>query len=173
MREAETVGGAVRRAAAVARRRRSSVGRVTSGSRTLWEEGDRPGHEVAALTVALLLTAATVDLALDGRLGLLFDLVFVTVCVAAALLVRPADFFTVGVLPPLAMLVTVVLLAVAQPASVAHAQDGVVQATVSGLSGHATALVVGYLLCLGTLALRNQAQAKRSGSPAPRRTSSG
>ena len=151
---------------------------VTSGSRTLWESGEEPGHEVAALAIALLLTATTIDLALADRLGLLFDLAFVTVCARAALMVRPADFFTVGVLPPLAMLATVALLAVAEPAAVAHRQDGVVQATVSGLSGHAIALVIGYLLCLGVLALRNQiggrrVQANRSGSPAPRRTISG
>ena len=152
---------------------------MTSGSRTLWEQGEEPGHEVAALAVALLLTAATVDLALADRLGLLFDLTFVTVCARAALMVRPAGFFTVGVLPPLAMLTCVALLAVAEPAAVAHEQDGVVQATVSGLSGHAIALVIGYLLCLGVLAIRNQAggnnqaQANRSGSPAPRRTISG
>ena len=93
-------------------------------------------------------------------------------------MVRPAGFFTVGVLPPLAMLACVALLAVAEPAAVAHQQDGVVQATVSGLSGHAIALVIGYLLCLGVLAIRNQVggnqvQANRSGSPAPRRTISG
>ncbi len=156
---------------------------MTSGSRTLWEQGEEPGHEVAALAVALLLTATTIDLALADRLGLLFDLTFVTVCARAALMVRPAGFFTVGVLPPLAMLACVALLAVAEPASIAHEQDGVVQATVSGLSGHAIALVIGYLLCLGVLALRNQvrgnqvgpseAQANRSGSPAPRRTISG
>ncbi|KAA1425991.1 DUF6542 domain-containing protein [Nocardioides antri] len=146
---------------------------MTSASRTLWEEGDEPGYQVAALAVALLLTATTVDLLLGARLGLLFDLVFVTVCAAAALRVRPADFFTVGVLPPLAMLVTVTLLAIAEPGSIAHEQDGVVQATVSGLSRHAIALVIGYLLCLGVLAVRNQAQAKRSGSPAPRRSTSG
>jgi len=151
---------------------------VTSGSRTLWEQGEEPGHEVAALAVALLLTATTIDLALADRLGLLFDLTFVTVCARAALMVRPAGFFTVGVLPPLAMLTCVALLAIAEPAAVAHEQDGVVQATVSGLSGHAIALVIGYLLCLGVLAIRNQVagnqdQANRSGSPAPRRTISG
>lgn len=147
---------------------------MTSAAPTLWEQGDDPGHEVAALTVALLLTATTIDLALADDLGLLFDLAFVTVCAVAALRVRPADFFTVGVLPPLAMLSAVVLLAFAEPAAIAHAQDGVVQATVSGLSGHAIALVIGYLLCLSVLAVRNQVQAqKRSGSPAPRRSTSG
>lgn len=150
---------------------------MTSAARTLWE-GDEPGHEVAALAVALLLTATTIDLALADQLGLLFDLTFITVCARAAIMVRPANFFTVGVLPPLAMLAAIVLLAFAEPAAIAHAQDGAVQATVSGLSGHAIALVIGYLLCLAVLAVRNkvgnnQAQANLSGSPAPRRTSSG
>ena len=150
---------------------------MTSASRTLWEQGEEPGFEVAALAVALLLTAVTIDLALADDLGLLFDLAFVTVSAGAALRVRPTDFFTVGVLPPLAMLLAVVLLAFAEPASIAHARDGVVQATVSGLSAHAIALVIGYLLCLGVLAVRNQVQARtaqnRSGSPAPRRSTSG
>jgi len=150
---------------------------VTSAARTFWD-GEEPGHEVAALAVALLLTATTIDLALADHIGLLFDLTFVTVCARAALMVRHSDFFTVGVLPPLAMLAAVVLLAIAEPGSIAHERDGAVQATVSGLSGHAVALVIGYLVVLGVLALRtqirgNQVQANRSGSPAPRRTSSG
>ncbi len=145
---------------------------MTSAARTLWE-GDEPGHEVAALAIALLLTATTIDLALADELGLLFDLTFVTVCARAAFMVRPSSFFTVGMLPPLAMLSAILLLAFVEPAAVAHAQDGAVQATVSGLSNHAIALVIGYLVCLGILAARNQVQANRSGSPAPRRTSSG
>jgi hypothetical protein len=150
---------------------------VTSAPRTLWEQGEEPGYQVAALAVALLLTATVLDVALGGDIGLLFDLAFVTVCATAALRVRSADFFTVGVLPPLAMLLAVLLLAIADPGSVAHDDDGVVQATVSGLSTHAVALVIGYLLCLGVLAVRNQvlqrANQKRSGSPAPRRRISG
>lgn len=146
---------------------------MTSAARTLWEQGEEPGHEVAALAIALLLTAATVDLALADRLGLLFDLTFVTICARAALMVRPRDFFTVGVLPPLAMLTSVALLAVAEPGSIARAEDGFVQATVSGLSNHAIALASGYLVCLAVLAIRNQVQTNRSGSPAPRRSSSG
>ncbi|HWJ82153.1 MAG TPA: DUF6542 domain-containing protein [Nocardioides sp.] len=124
---------------------------------TIWEEGREPGHEIAALVVALLLTATTLDVLLSQPLGLLFDLVFVTLCVGAALAVRPRDFFAVGVLPPLAMFATVLLLAIAQPEAVAHPQDGVVQATVTGLSRHGVALAVGYFLCLGLLALRRRA----------------
>jgi hypothetical protein len=129
--------------------------------RTVWDEGRTPGHEVAALVVAVLLTVLVVDLLLSEGLGLLFDLAFVTACTWAAMAVRPADFFTVGVLPPLAMLVSVAVVAIAEPAAIAHARDGALQATVSGLSGHAVALVVGYLLCLAVLALRHHLQRGR------------
>jgi len=128
----------------------------TDRAPTIWEEGREPGYAVASLTVAVLLTATAVDVLLSESLGLLFDLTFVTACVFAALAVRPADFFAVGVLPPLAMLGTIVLLALTDPATVAHPTDGVVQATVSGLSAHSVALVSGYLLCLGALAVRRQ-----------------
>ncbi|WP_377321188.1 DUF6542 domain-containing protein [Pimelobacter simplex] len=122
--------------------------------RTLWEEGRRPGRDVVSLAVALLLTATVLDLLLSDGLGLLFDLAFVTVCVGAALAVRPSDFFAVGVLPPLAMFAIVLLLALTDPGSVARADDNAVQATVSGLSRHAVALVLGYGACLGLLAAR-------------------
>lgn len=123
---------------------------------TIWEEGREPGNEIAALVVALLLTATVLDLLLSHPLGLLFDLAFVTLCVGAALSVRPRDFFVVGVLPPLAMLTTVLLLAISEPDAVAESGDGVVQATVSGLSRHSVALVVGYFLCLALLAVRRR-----------------
>jgi hypothetical protein len=149
-------------------------------ARTLWEEGREPGRQVVALGVALALTVAAIDLALVGRLSLFFDLCFVALCLVVALAVRPTDFFTVGVLPPLIMVTVFALLGATRPEAVAHPEDGVVQAVVSGLSHHSGALVVGYVLCLACLAVRQrvaqpgQAQASnRSGSPAPRRTTSG
>lgn len=126
------------------------------GPRTIWDEGRTPGREVAALLLAVLLTVLVVDLLLSDRLGLLFDLAFVTLCTFAALAVRPGDFFDVGVLPPLAMLVSVALLAVAEPGAVAEAEDGFVQATVSGLSTHGVALALGYGVCLAVLAVRRR-----------------
>ncbi|TNM46029.1 hypothetical protein FHP29_03555 [Nocardioides albidus] len=122
--------------------------------RTLWEEGHRPGREVVALVVALLLTATVLDLVLSEGLGLFFDLAFVTVCVGAALAVRPSDFFPIGVLPPLAMALVVVLLGFSDRASIARNDDGIVQAVVAGLSRHGIALALGYAACLGLLALR-------------------
>jgi hypothetical protein len=106
---------------------------------------------------ALVLVAVVLVSLIIGRLGLFFDLAFVVVCIAAALAVRPQDFFTVGVLPPLLLAATVTAVAVVDPAAVARADDAVAQAVVSGLAHHAIALVIGYALTLGVIALRQVA----------------
>lgn len=157
--------------------REAYFGEVTE-ARTLWEEGREPGRQVVALGVAVALTVVVADVALTGRVSLFFDLCFVALCVALALAVRPTDFFTVGVLPPLIMIGVFILLGIARAEAIAHPDDGVVQAVVSGLSHHSGALVAGYILCLATLAYRQHfthstAHSKRAGSPAPRRTTSG
>lgn len=153
--------------------------------RTLWEEGHESGRQVVVLGVALALTFTALDLLIFGRLTVLFDIGFVLMCVAVALLVRPRDFFTVGVLPPLLMVGSFVLIGIARPAAIADAGDGAVQAIVSGLSHHAGALIVGYALSLGVLAIRHRVlrhraldqrerqASNRPGSPAPTRTTSG
>jgi hypothetical protein len=102
------------------------------------------------------------DLLVTGGLTLLFDAAFVLVCVAAALAVRPRDFFVVGVMPPLLMAGTVLVLAVVAPGAVADPRDGIIQALVSGLAHQAGALVTGYVLALAVLALR-QVALKNSG----------
>ncbi len=127
-----------------------------SQTRTLWEEGREPGRQVVALGLALALTAVAVDMSLVGRVSLFFDLCFVALCVGLALVVRPTDFFTVGVLPPMLMVAVFTLLGLTRPDLIADPGDGVVQAVVSGLSRHSVALVVGYLLCLGCLAMRQR-----------------
>lgn len=121
--------------------------------RTLWEEGDRPGSEAASLAFAVLFTVAVIDLLLSGRLDGWFDLAFVVACAGAALGVRPTDFFVVGVLPPLAMATTMLVFST-DPATIAGAEDGVVQALTTGLADHSAALVIGYAVCLALLAVR-------------------
>lgn len=134
---------------------------------TLWEQGRHPGRLVVrAIGVALLLVALA-HVAFDAPLGLGFDLVFVLLCVAAALWVHPRDFFTVGVLPPILLGTLVLLLAVLDRDTVARADDGLVQALVSGLAHRAIGLAVGYGLALGILALR-QVAVRNSGSLRPR-----
>lgn len=130
-------------------------------SRTLWEEGHESGRQMVALGLALALTVAALDLVVTNHVGLLFDLGFVVVCLALALLVHPRDFFTVGVLPPLLMLATIWLLAVTRAESVARAGDGLAQAVISGLSHHSLGLVVAYLSSLAVLVVRVRVRIQR------------
>lgn len=132
------------------------MGVVNSG-RTLWEEGRQPGRQVVTLAVVGVLVVVVLDVLLTGQTTLFFDLAFVTTCVAAGLSVRRRDFFAVGVLPPLLMFGTVLILAVVARGAVADEVDGLIQAVVTGLAHHAGSLVCGYALTLGVLALRQQA----------------
>lgn len=137
-------------------------------AKTVWEQGHEPGRQVVALGLALALSVVAVDLLVTDRVGLLFDVAFVALSIALALLVRPSDFFTVGVLPPLVMVVVFVLLGATRPAAVGHPDDGVVQAVISGLSSHSLALVLGYGLCLVCLAVRQRFLGQRRSSATPR-----
>jgi hypothetical protein len=130
---------------------------TVSGRRTLWEEGRTPGRLVLVVVVLLTVAVVAAEVRLAGRLGIGFDVAFVPVVVAAALAVRPRDFFVVGVLPPLVLFGVVLALTLVHRAAVADPTDGPVQAVVSGLAHHATALVVGYGLTLTVLALRQVA----------------
>jgi hypothetical protein len=112
---------------------------------------------VLRAAVGALLIVVLVSLLFGNRLGLGFDVAFVVICVGAALAVRPDDFFTVGVLPPLLLATTVLALSVVDRAAVARPGDHLLQAVVSGLAHHALALVVGYALTLAILALRQVA----------------
>lgn len=125
-------------------------------TRTLWEEGREPGRQVVALGLAVALTAIVVDQLVVGRVSLFFDLCFIVLCVGLALAVRPTDFFTVGVLPPMLMVAVFALLGLTRPGMIAHPDDGVIQAVLSGLSRHSGALVLGYALCLACLAVRQR-----------------
>jgi hypothetical protein len=135
-------------------------GGVSTGAphrRTLWEEGRHPARLVVVAAGVVLVAVIAFDLLVFGRLGLPFDVVFVLACGAAALSVRPRDFFVVGVLPPLLMAAVVVGLAVVARGVVADRRDVLAQAVVSGLAHHSGALVAGYALTLVVLALRQVA----------------
>ena len=108
------------------------------------------------LGLAVALTAIVVDVGTVGHVSIFFDLCFVCLCLGLALAVRPTDFFTVGVLPPLIMVVVFTLLGFSRPGTIADPDDGVIQAVVSGLSRHSAALVIGYVLCLACLAIRQR-----------------
>lgn len=134
------------------------------------------GSRITRLSVLLGVLLVALDVAINDRLTLVFDVGFVALCVGAALAVRPRDFFRVGVLPPLLLLGFVVTLAVIERGWVADPGDGLVQGVVSGLTHRSSALFVGYLLALAVLAMRQHvasAHSKRVGSPAPTRATTG
>ena len=144
--------------AARARVGHAPVSRTRPQTRPRWE-GDTRGSEVAALASALVLTVAAAEVLVVGHLRLFFDLCFVVICLGAALMVRPRDFFTVGVLPPLLMFGTMVIVALNGPKVIATVHDGVVQAVVTGLAHHSFALFAGYAVCLLTLLARQRSAA--------------
>ena len=127
-----------------------------SATRTIWDAGRESGRQVIALGAAVALTITVLDLWLVGHVSLFFDLWFVVLCLGLALVVRRRDFFTVGVLPPMIMLGTFLLLAISRPGVIGRPHDGVVQAVVTGLAHHSVALLVGYAVCLGTLLARQR-----------------
>jgi hypothetical protein len=136
---------------------RAAVSTDAPHHKTLWEEGRRPGPLVAVAGGVVVLLVATLDLLIFHDVTLLTDIAFVGVCIAAALAVHPRDFFVVGVCPPLMLAGVFATLAVLARGSFAEPSDGFLQAIVSGLAHHAGALVVGYGLTLGLLALRQVA----------------
>ncbi|MDP3968589.1 MAG: hypothetical protein Q8Q02_09920 [Nocardioides sp.] len=113
---------------------------------------------------AVLVTMAALDVALTGRVGLFFDLVFISVCLAVAATVGRDAFPIVAVAPPVAMLVLCLALGTVAPGTVADATDGALQATVTGLANRAVALAAGYAVALGTILVRHS---NRVASPAP------
>jgi hypothetical protein len=136
---------------------------TVSSRRTLWEEGRHTGRLVTTVSGLALFVAVLVDLLIFGHLTRVFDMAFVLVCLGAALAVRPRDFFMVGVFPPLLMAGTILILALLDRGFVTDPRDGLIQAVVSGLAHHAGALVVGYVLTLATLAVR-QVAVRNSGT---------
>jgi hypothetical protein len=135
------------------------------------------GSRVMRLAVLVGLLVLALDLAINSRLTLVFDIGFVLLCLAAALAVRPRDFFHIGVLPPLLLLGFITLVASVHRAWVAEAGDGLIQGVVSGLAHRASGLLTAYLLALAVLAIRQRVlrrrYSKRAGSPAPTRATSG
>ena len=116
----------------------------------------------------ILLVTTLLSVLIGNNLGFAFDVVFVLVCIGAALWVRPRDFFMVGVMPPLLLAGTVALLAFFDRGAVARPDDTLVQAFVTGLAHHAGALVLGYALTLGLLALRQLALGRHGALRRPR-----
>lgn len=153
---------------------------------TLWEEGRWSGSRVTRFSIFASSLLVVTDLIVSSSIGLIFDSGFVVLCMVIALAIRPADFFAVGVLPPMLLLGLFVVLGVIDRGSIAPADDSLIQAVISGLAHHSGPLLAGYALALAILALRSRMMrrreaaepdledySKREVSPAPYRVISG
>ncbi|MET3961040.1 hypothetical protein ABIE44_000974 [Marmoricola sp. OAE513] len=145
----------------------------------MWEEGRWSGSRVTRFSIFACVLLVIADLVPGGGLDRIFDVGFVVLCIAIALAIRPSEFFTVGVLPPMLLLGLCSVLAVLHRSWIAASDDGLIQAVISGLAHHSGALLGGYVLCLGVLAIRSRvlrradgAHSKRDASPAPYRMTS-
>lgn len=120
-----------------------------------------PRGQVVLAAAAALTSAALLEIALRGHLGLLTSAALVLVSAAAALTIGSSDLFTAGVLPPLLTLALVLGVAVLRPSavSVAALDSGAatVQVLIAGFVDVAGALVVGHMLALGLVGLRARA----------------
>ena len=119
-----------------------------------------PGRGVCLFTLVAAGACAGVDLVLAGGITMFFDLCFVTLCLIAAMSVRRRDLFTTGVLPPFVFAAVVGVVAVLSPDTFVHF-GGASQAFMTGLAGHAPALVAGYLVALLTVGSRVSASRVR------------
>lgn len=144
-----------------------------SRSRAQWAWGDESESHVVVLGLAVALTVVALDHLMVGRLSLFFDLCFITLCLALAVRVREDGWFVMGLFPPVLMLAVFLLVGLTAPHLIAERDDGLVQAVISGLTHHSTALLAGYALSLVTWWRRHDQSSKREGSPDPTLSTSG
>jgi uncharacterized membrane protein len=116
-----------------------------------------PGRGVALSSTVATAACAGLDVALTGHLTLFFDLCFVVVCLVGAMGVSRADFFAVGVLPPGLFAATVAALSVLSPPALS-VTGTLSHVFLTGLTGHAGALVAGYAVALLTIGARLAAE---------------
>lgn len=129
---------------------------------TLWEEGRWSGSRVTRLALLACLLLLWADLLVGPGLGPLFGGGFVAVCIAAALAVRPDDFFRIGVLPPPLLVLTAAVGAALAPDRVAPPGDSYLQAVIGVVGAFAGPLLLGYLAAGGIVVLRYRVLERRA-----------
>lgn len=119
---------------------------------------DLTARQAITLACTAMAGVAALDIAGDGKIGLLFSVGFVLIAITTPLSVNRCSLFGPGILPPLLMLTSVVVFAAALPSALPSdgipASAGVLQRTLAGIVDQATALIVGHLLALGAIGLR-------------------
>jgi len=124
--------------------------------------GAEPPRRLVLLGAAAgLVLAATCEILVRGSLGLVTGLGLVVVSIGAALLMRPAELFTAGILPPLLSLGLLIVVAVVHPQAIGvRSLDpgaGTAQVVIAGFVDLAGALVVAHLLALLLVGMRMRA----------------
>lgn len=137
--------------------------------RAPWVDAEPPIPFVLGAAAILLLAAAAVEIALGDTVGWFFGGSLVLVSAGAAVLVRPRDLFTAGVLPPLLLLGLLVVLAVAHPDGIAVTElepsASVPQRVIAGFVDLAGALVVAHAVTFALVALRVRTTRLRRRAP--------
>lgn len=119
---------------------------------------DLSARQAIVLACAAMSGISLLDIAGDGRLGILFSVGFVLVVVTTPLSVDVRALFAPGILPPLLMIGSILALAIFEPSALpvqgVASSSGTLQHVIAGVIDQATALVVGHLLALSVIALR-------------------
>lgn len=113
----------------------------------------------AIVSACVVMAAITLlDIVVDGKLGTLFSVGFILIAVTTPLSVDVRALFAPGILPPLLMIGTILVVAIVSPSSIPAdglaSSAGTLQRLIAGIIDQATALVVGHLLALGFIGLR-------------------
>lgn len=124
--------------------------------------GAEPPRGAIIVGAALALTAgATLEVLIRGHIGLGTGVFLVLVSVGSALLMRPDELFTAGVLPPLLTMALLLGVALVYPTAVSvRALDpdaSTAQVVIAGFVDVAGALVVAHMLSLVLVGLRVRA----------------
>jgi len=131
-----------------------------------WVGAEPPRRLVVAAAATALVLAATLEILARGQLGLLTGLALVLVSIGAALLMRPADLFTAGILPPLLTLGVLIGIAVVYPEGIGvrslDPTAGTAQVAIAGFVDLAGALVVAHVLALLLVGMRIRATRLRA-----------
>lgn len=130
-------------------------------------ERDLSASQAVGAAVIALLAVTMGDVVTDGTIGLLFSTTFVLICVTVPMSVNIRALFVPGVLPPLLLIGTMILVAIVAPQAISDpdltAADGFGQHLIVGIINQAPALVIGHASALVVIGLRILAAPRRSG----------
>jgi hypothetical protein len=118
---------------------------------------DLSGTAVVMLAFLAMGGVAWLDLT-DGTLGPAFSVGFVLIVVTAPLAVELRSIVTTGVMPPVLLILTLLAVVLIDPTAVnadGLARTGTIARAIATTLDHGLVLVIGHVLALATIVLRN------------------